>query len=208
MSSFLDLDISSKRSIHQLYYPNLIRGMKLTGPDQLWATDITFIKLLNGFVYLSAIIDVYTRKIIVWSVSKDLSHKFCLKSLEVAIKARKPLSGVIHHSDRGTQYTCDDYIGFLKKYGFKISMSNVGLPQDNANIEAFFKTLKHEEIYAKKYKTMGDVVRNLPRFIDEIYNYKRLHSSLDYRSPGEYGTQIMKLKPADRPVQQLWGWAV
>jgi len=197
-----------KRSVHQLYYPNLIRGLKLTGPNQLWATDITFIKLINGFVYLSAIIDVYTRKIIGWSVSKNLSHEFCLKSLEVALKERIPGPGIIHHSDRGTQYTCDNYVDFLKKHGFKISMSNVGLPQDNAHIEAFFKTLKHEEVYAKNYKTMRDVVQNLPKFLDMVYNHKRLHSSIGYKTPDEFEKEIMELNPADRPVQKLWGWAV
>lgn len=195
------------RSIYQLYYPNLTRGLRLSGPNQLWATDITFISLLHGYVYLSAVIDVYTRKVVGWAVSKNLSHKFCLKALEVAIKKQNPPTEIIHHSDRGTQYTCDEYVGFLKKYGFKISMSGVGVPQDNSFIEAFFKTLKHEEIYAKKYRTMRDVINRLPAFIDDIYNFKRLHSSLGYKTPDEFERSVMELKPADRPIHKLWGWA-
>ncbi len=196
-----------KRSVHQLYHPNLIRGMQLTGPNQLWATDITYIRLLSGYAYLSVVIDVYTRKIIGWSLSRSLSHVFCIESMQVAMKSQGHPKGVIHHSDRGTQYTCDAYVGFLKDHGFKISMSGIGIPQDNAFIEAFFKTLKHEEVYARNYRTMSDVIEKLPKFLDEVYNFERLHSSLGYKTPDEYHQEIMRLKPAERPVHQLWGWA-
>jgi len=192
----------------KLVYPNLIRGKKLNGPNQVWATDITFIKLLHEYIYVSAIIDIYTRKIVGWSVSKDLSHRFCLESLQVAIRKYKPKAGIIHHSDRGVQYCCEIYVDYLKSQGFEISMSKLGTPEDNAFIESFFKTLKNEEVYVKGYETIKDVIKNLPKFIDEIYNTRRLHSALGYKTPEEFEAETLKLKPADRPVQRIWGHVV
>ena len=192
----------------RLVFPNLIRGMELTGPNQLWSTDITYIKLKKEFVYLSAIMDVYTRKIVGWSVSRSMTHEFCLRSLEVAMKKQNPPPGVIHHSDRGTQYTCEQYVSFLEKHNFKISMSRVKTPEDNAFIESFFKSLKREEVFARNYESFEDVIKQLPRFIDQIYNTTRLHSSIGYQTPTEWETEVIKIKPAKRPVQKIWGWAV
>lgn len=192
----------------KLSYPNLIRGLKLNGPNQVWATDLTYIRLLREYVYLSAIIDVYTRKIVGWAISKDLSHKFCLEALQIAMKTHSPPEGVIHHSDRGVQYVCESYIEFLLNHGFKISMSRLATPEDNAYIESFFKTLKREEVLFKDYKTMDQVIKNLPRFIDDVYNKKRLHSSLGYKTPEEFEAEVLTINPANRPVQQLWGYAV
>ena len=189
----------------RLVHPNLVRGIKLTGPNQVWATDITFIRLVKEYIYLSAVIDVYTRKIVGWAASKDLSHKFCLKSLDIAVKRYKPPPGIIHHSDRGVQYCCEDYVEYLLANGFKVSMSRCATPTDNAYIESFFKTLKREEVYFKNYQVLDDIKENLPRFIDEVYNTKRLHSSLGYKTPEEYESEVLKLKPANRPVQKLWG---
>lgn len=192
----------------KLYYPNLVRGLKVTGPNQVWATDITYIKLLREYVYLSAILDVYTRKVVGWAISRDLSHKFCLEALRVAIKRYKPAEGVIHHSDRGVQYVCEDYVRFLLEHGFKISMSRLATPEDNAYIESFFKTMKREEVYFKDYKTMEDVLKHLPNFIDVVYNTKRLHSGLGYKTPEEYEAEVATIKPAKRTPLRLWGKAV
>ena len=192
----------------KLVYPNMIQKKWVTGINQVWSTDITYITLAKEYVYLSAILDVYSRKIVGWAISRDLSHEFCLEALRVAIRKEKPPEGVIHHSDRGVQYTSEKYVDFLKENKFEISMSEVGTPEDNAYIESFFKTLKKEEVYFKDYMTMKDVVQNLPKFIDEVYNRKRLHSSLGYKTPVEFEAEILKLKPADRPVQKLWGRVV
>ena len=192
----------------KLTFPNLIQGKLLSGPNQLWATDITFITLAKEYVYLSAILDVYSRKIVGWAISRNLSHEFCLEALKVALRKENPPRGVIHHSDRGVQYTSVVYVDYLTEKGFEISMSAVGTSEDNAYIESFFKTLKKEEVYFKDYMTMNDVIANLPKFIDEVYNRKRLHSSLGYKTPVEFESEILRLKPADRPVQKLWGRAV
>lgn len=192
----------------KLFYPNLIRGLKVNGPNQVWAVDLTYIKLLAEYVYLNAVIDVYTRKIVGWALSRDLSHKFCLQALDIAFKKYKPDAGIIHHSDRGVQYACADYIEYLTKNNFQISQSRLATPEDNAYIESFFKTLKREEIYFKDYKTMNDVKNNLPRFINDVYNSKRLHSSLGYKTPDEFEKEVLQLKPADRPTQKLWGHSV
>ena len=192
----------------KLYHPNLIRGITLTARNQVWATDFTYIRLMSEYVYLNAIIDVYTRKVIAWAISRDLSHKFCLETLKLAIKNTGASEGVIHHSDRGVQYTCVDYIRFLIENKFKVSQSRLATPEDNAYIESFFKTLKREEVYFRDYKTMNDVIKHLPNFIDEVYNRKRLHSSLGYKTPEEFENEVLKLKPANRPVQKLWGYAV
>lgn len=192
----------------RLVFANLVRGLKVTRPNQVWATDITYIKLLREYIYLSAIIDVYTRKIVGWAISRDLSHKFCLDALRVALRREKPEKGLIHHSDRGVQYCCEAYVDFLEANEIQISMSRLATPEDNAFIESFFKTLKREEVYARRYETMHDVVAQLPKFIDEIYNQQRLHSALGYKPPTEFEAEILNLKSAKRPVQRIWGHAV
>ena len=197
----------SARVGKKLCYPNLIGGLKLNAPNQVWATDITFIKLLREFIFLSAIIDVYTRKIVGWSLSKIMDANLTLEAIKVAVEREKPQPGIIHHSDRGTQYCSIEYVEYLEKNNFRISMSKVGTPTDNAFIESFFRTLKYEEVYFKKYQTKEDVINNLPKFIQEVYNTKRLHSSLGYKTPKEFEAEVLKVIPAMRPIQKIWGYA-
>ena len=166
-------------------YPNLIKDKKLTGINQVWCADITYIRILNGFVYLAAIIDIYSRKIVGYAIGKTLSSELAIAALKMAIATRNT-DNLIHHSDRGIQYTCKDYIKILKDNGIRISMSGKGNPYDNAFAESLFKTIKQEEVYLWQYETFSDVIERIPYFIEDVYNRKRLHSSLGYRPPEEY----------------------
>jgi putative transposase len=173
-------------------FKNHLSGLELSGINQAWATDITYIKLKREFVFLAAIIDIYSRKIVGWAISRQMSYILCMEALIVALRKRNPPEGVIHHSDQGVQYCSIEYVRFLKENGFKISMSARGTPTENGYIESFFKTLKYEEIFFHQYQTMEDVVERLPKFIEEVYNKKRLHSSLEYQSPAEFEEKLME----------------
>ena len=172
-------------------YSNLIKDKELTGINQVWCADITYIRILNGFVYLAAILDIYSRKIVGYAIGKTLSPKLAITALNMAIATRNT-EGLIHHSDQGIQYTCKDYIKILKDNGIRISMSGKGNPYDNAFAESLFKTIKQEEVYLWEYETFSDVVERIPYFIEDVYNTKRLHSSLGYRPPEEYERLLAK----------------
>lgn len=165
--------------------PNLAVGFVPTGRDQLWVADITYIRLAREFVFLSVILDVWSRKVVGYAIGKTLGTPLTLAALESAVAARRP-GPVIHHSDRGTQYAAREYRERLDQMGIRGSMGRKGNPYDNAYAESFFKTLKHDEIYLYEYKTMRDVVERLPFFLEQVYNRRRLHSSLGYVPPEEY----------------------
>jgi putative transposase len=170
-------------------YLNLARRLKLTGIDQLWVADITYLRLKAEFVYLAVILDAFSRKVVGWALDRTLASRLTVVALERAIAQRRPRPGLVHHSDRGLQYARGDYVAILEKYGIVPSMSRPANPYDNASCESFMKTLKREEIYAHKYETLEHLRANIEEFIEQYYNRQRLHSALGYRSPEEFERQ-------------------
>ena len=167
-------------------YPNLIKDTELDGLDQAWISDITYIRLPTSFCYLAAILDAYSRRCVGWCLSRSIDTRLTLRALEMALATRRPSAGLIHHSDRGVQYASGEYVSRLEEVGARISMAAVGNPYENAKAESFFRTLKLEEVYLKDYRDFEEAQESIGEFIDEVYNEKRLHSSLGYLPPVEF----------------------
>jgi len=173
-------------------YPNLARYTVLSGINQLWVADITYVRLQHEFIYVAVILDVYSRRVIGWSVSRQLDSSIAQDALKMALKQRQPRVGLIHHSDRGVQYACRDYVQRLEDNGISISMSRPGNPYDNAWAESFMKTLKAEEVDGRPYASFEAAVSSIGRFIEATYNRQRLHSALGYRSPVEFEAEVSR----------------
>ena len=167
-------------------YPNLAGEMALTGIDQLWVADITYIRLQSEFVYLAVVIDAYSRRVIGWALERTVEDDLTLAALGKALALRRPAPGLVHHSDRGSQYASGDYTDLLKAHGCQISMSHKASPWENGGCESWMKTLKSEEVYRQDYRDLAEARTLIAQFIDEIYNHKRLHSALGYRPPVEF----------------------
>jgi transposase InsO family protein len=179
--------VATTDSRHKLpVYPNLLPETTVAGLDQVWIADITYVRVRHGFVYLAAILDRYSRKVIGHAIERSLETTLTLTALRRALAERRPLPGVIHHSDRGSQYAAGDYVALLREHSFRLSMSRPGNPYDNAAMESFFKTVKVEEVYLGEYEDLADVRKRLAAFLLDVYNRKRLHSSLGYRPPDEF----------------------
>jgi transposase InsO family protein len=167
-------------------YQNLIRGLRVDNIDQVWVADITYIRIVTGFVFLAVILDVFSRRAIGWALTKRISHELTVAALKMALQNRQPLPGFIHHSDQGVQYACSEYVGILQEYGARISMSAKGRPEQNAYAETFFKTLKREEVYLWQYENFIDVLDRIPYFIEDVYNHKRPHSGINRIPPAQF----------------------
>jgi putative transposase len=185
-------------------FPNLTRGIIITGPNQVWYADITYIRLASGFAYLAVILDGYSRKVIGYALSERLTAPLALEALQMAIDERKPPQGCIHHSDQGVQYACDDYVAKLAAAGLAGSMSRKGNPYDNAKAESFMKTLKYEEVYLWEYDTVDEAAARIRHFIEVVYNRKRLHSALGYLPPDEFEAKAGLGIPPQTAARQSW----
>jgi len=171
-------------------YPNLKPELVLTGVDQLWVADITYIRLQAEFVYLAVILDAYSRRVIGWALERTLEDELTLCALRMALSRRVVEPRLVHHSDRGSQYASSDYTGLLKDNGIRISMSRKGNPWDNAACESFMKTLKYEEVHRNEYRDLIEAKAAISVFLERVYNQKRLHSAIGYRSPTEFETEL------------------
>lgn len=176
-------------------YSNLAQHLELTDINQLWVADITYVRLEQEFVYLAIVLDAYSRRVIGWAISRTLESTVALDALEKAISGRQPQPGLVHHSDRGSQYASAAYVHRLELCGAVLSMSRPGRPWENGRCESFIKTLKQEELDARPFRTLEELSANLTEFIEQVYNQERLHSALAYRSPVEFEDQQARRKP-------------
>jgi putative transposase len=170
-------------------YLNLAGRMKLSGVNQLWVADLTYIRLGHEFVYLAVVLDAWSRRVVGWALDRTLAARLAVTALERAITGRQPQPGLVHHSDRGIQYASHDYVALLEKHTITPSMSRPANPYDNASCESFMKTLKQEEIYCNEYRDLQELEAHLQQFLDCYYNQQRLHSALRYATPAEFEQQ-------------------
>jgi putative transposase len=182
-------------------YPNLAWRLEPMAVNQLWVADITYVRLAEDFVYLAVVLDAFSRRAVGWAMADHLKASLALAALEMALASRTVLpGGLVHHSDRGVQYACGDYIGRLAAHGIVPSMSRIACPYDNAMAESFMKTLKQEEVDGRAYRDLAHAQAAIGRFIDEVYNHQRLHSALAYKAPAEFEADLLPQRPAAQPV--------
>ena len=183
--------VTTDSNHHRPVHPNLAGELELTGLNQLWVADITYIRLELEFVYLAVILDAFSRRVIGWALDRSLEDELTLAALRMALRERQPTAGLVHHSDRGVQYASGDYTGLLKDHQIRISMSRKGNPYDNATCESFMKTLKYDEVHRQEYRDLGEARNCIQRFLEKVYNQKRLHSALGYCSPVKFEQSLV-----------------
>ena len=176
-------------------FPNLTKEVNLTGTNQVWVADITYIRLREQFIYLAMVLDAFSRKALGWALEESLEASSAVTALDRALSERAIAPGIIHHSDQGVQYASKDYVEKLLAHGFRISMSRKGSPWENARAEAFMKTLKAEEVSLRQYRDLTDARHSINYFLEQVYNAKRLHSALGYRSPNAFESQTAAVPP-------------
>ena len=181
-------------------FPDLARDRIVDGPNQLWVADITYIGIATGFVYLAAILDAWSRRVIGYAISRSIDARLAVAALKAAIRARRRPEGCIHHSDRGSQYAADEYVRVLRAYGIEISMSRAGKPSDNAICERFMRTFKEEEILIRDYVDIADAVRSMRRYLEITYNQRRLHSAIGYKPPAEFESLYLEAQCLPTPA--------
>ncbi len=190
--------IATTNSDHRLpVYPNLAAEMDIAAPDQLWVSDLTYIRLGHEFIYLAVVLDACSRRCLGWALGRRLDAALATSALKMALKGRKPQ---VHHSDRGVQYASAEYTSLLKDSGVAISMSRKGNPYDNAKAESFMKTLKYEQVYLSEYDSLADAKAQIGHFLEAVYNQKRLHSSLGYLPPAEFEQTYKKDRDKNQTV--------
>ena len=183
--------VATTDSQHPLrVYVNLAARMELSGIDQLWVADLTYIRLREQFLFLAVILDAFSRRVVGWALDDSLETGVALAALRQALESRRPAAGLVHHSDRGVQYAAKEYVALLLQHAITPSMSAAGNPYDNAKCESFMKTLKQEEIYTRQYRDRADLKAHIAEFLEQYYNRRRLHSALNYRSPEEFESAL------------------
>jgi putative transposase len=183
--------VSTTDSDHEFeVHVNLASRMQLSGMDQLWLADITFVRLRQEFVYMAVLLDAFSRKVVGWALDRSLAAQLAVEALQQAVTNRRPAPGLVHHSDRGIQYASAEYGNVLDKHRIIASMSRLANPWDNAKCESFMKTLKQEEIRANEYRDLEHLRKNLTEFVEHYYNGQRLHSALGYQTPEAFEKQI------------------
>jgi transposase InsO family protein len=193
--------VTTDSSHSRKVYPNLARRMVLTGMDQLWIADITYIRLRDEFVYVAVILDAYSRRVIGWALDRTMEDELTLSALRMALSRRVVNPGLVHHSDRGSQYASGDYTDLLKENGIVISMSRKGNPWDNAACESFMKTLKYEEVHRNEYRDLAEARSAIREFLEKAYNQKRLHSAIGYLPPAEF--EVFAAQQKEPAARQL-----